>query len=487
MGKFKGFIEIERKNEENIPVYKRLKNFKEFTIKPDDKELEKQGSRCMDCGVPFCHSGCPLGNMIPDFNDAVHRKSWKEALKILHSTNNFPEFTGRLCPAPCEAACVLGLISPPVSIEMIEKYIVERGFSEGWIQPNIPKSRTGKKIAVIGSGPAGLAAAQQLNSAGHSVVVYERDDKVGGLLRYGIPDFKLEKNVIDRRINLMILEGIEFITSTEIGKDISIIDLYKKNDIVLLCGGATIKRSLPIPGSESENIIQAMHFLKHQNEAIEKNIPVNTELSAKGKNVIVIGGGDTGSDCIGTSNRQGAKSVVNFEIMPKPPKERSSENPWPYWPFTLKSSSSHEEGSDRKWSILTKEFITNNNGELTGLKTVEVKWEKTEDLKPKLVEIANSEKIWPCELVLLALGFTGPEKNIFEDLNLKLDSSNKPITNNYMTSDKKVFAAGDLRRGQSLIVWAISEGREAAHRIDELLMGHSKLPSKTKGDLPLVK
>ncbi len=405
MGKLKGFIEIERKNEENIPVYKRLKNFKEFTIKPDDKELEKQGSRCMDCGVPFCHSGCPLGNMIPDFNDAVHRKSWKEALKILHSTNNFPEFTGRLCPAPCEAACVLGLISPPVSIEMIEKYIVERGFSEGWIQPNIPKSRT----------------------------------------------------------------------------------LYKKNDIVLLCGGATIKRSLPIPGSESENIIQAMHFLKHQNEAIEKNIPVNTELSAKGKNVIVIGGGDTGSDCIGTSNRQGAKSVVNFEIMPKPPKERSSENPWPYWPFTLKSCSSHEEGSDRKWSILTKEFITNNNGELTGLKTVEVKWEKTEDLKPKLVEIANSEKIWPCELVLLALGFTGPEKNIFEDLNLKLDSSNKPITNNYMTSDKKVFAAGDLRRGQSLIVWAISEGREAAYRIDELLMGHSKLPSKTKGDLPLVK
>ena len=487
MGKIRGFIEYERKTEKNIPVYKRVKNFKEFTLKPDDKELEKQGSRCMDCGVPFCHSGCPLGNLIPDFNDAVYRRSWKEALIILHSTNNFPEFTGRLCPAPCESACVLGLVSPPVSIEMIEKYIVERGFSEGWIKAIKPKKKTGKKVAVVGSGPAGLAAAQQLNFAGHKVIVYERDEKIGGLLRYGIPDFKLEKSIIERRVNILIEEGIKFITSTEIGKDISIKELYKNNDIVLLCGGATIKRDLPIPGFDAEGIVQAMDFLKNQNEIIDDKRNMVPELNANGKNVIVIGGGDTGSDCIGTSNRQGAKSVVNFEILPKPPKERSLENPWPYWPFTLKSSSSHEEGSNRNWSILTKEFIKDDGGKLTGLKTVKVEWEKSINERPKLIEIEGSEKIWPCDMVLLALGFTGPEKNIFDDLNLKIDHFNKPVTENYMTSNKKVFAAGDVRRGQSLIVWAISEGREAAYKIDESLMGYSNLPTKTKGDLPLVK
>ena len=487
MGKLRGFLDYNRTVEKNIPVYKRIKNFKEFTIKPNDDELVKQGSRCMDCGVPFCHSGCPLGNLIPEFNDAVHNKNWKEALEILHSTNNFPEFTGRLCPAPCEAACVLGLISPPVSIEMIEKYIVERGFSEGWIKPNIPQKRTGKKIAIVGSGPAGLAAAQQLNIAGHSVIVYERDPKLGGLLRYGIPDFKLEKSIIDRRVNIMIEEGVKFKTSIEIGKDIEINELKEENDIVLLCGGATIKRTLPIPGHNASGIVQAMDFLKNQNEIVDGLKKVIPELDAHGKNVIVIGGGDTGSDCIGTSNRQGARSVVNFEILPKPPKERSNENPWPYWPFTLKSTSSHEEGIKREWSILTKEFITNDKGQLTGLKTVEVKWEKKTNSKPKLIEIENSEKIWPCELVLLALGFTGPEKNIADDLNLELDSANKPLTNNYKTSHKKVFAAGDLRRGQSLIVWAISEGREAAYKIDKELMGNSNLHSKTKGDLPLVK
>ena len=487
MGKIRGFIEYERKTEKNVPVYKRVKNFKEFTLKPDDKELEKQGSRCMDCGVPFCHSGCPLGNLIPEFNDAVYRRSWKEALIILHSTNNFPEFTGRLCPAPCESACVLGLVSPPVSIEMIEKYIVERGFSEGWIKAIKPKKKTGKKVAVVGSGPAGLAAAQQLNFAGHKVIVYERDEKIGGLLRYGIPDFKLEKSIIERRVNILIEEGIKFITSTEIGKDISIKELYKNNDIVLLCGGATIKRDLPIPGFDAEGIIQAMDFLKNQNEIIDDKRNMVPELNANGKNVIVIGGGDTGSDCIGTSNRQGAKSVVNFEILPKPPKERSLENPWPYWPFTLKSSSSHEEGSNRNWSILTKEFIKDDGGKLTGLKTVKVEWEKSINERPKLIEIEGSEKIWPCDMVLLALGFTGPEKNIFDDLNLKIDHFNKPVTENYMTSNKKVFAAGDVRRGQSLIVWAISEGREAAYKIDESLMGYSNLPTKTKGDLPLVK
>jgi len=487
LGKIRGFIEYDRKTEKTIPVYKRVKNFKEFTLKPDDKELEKQGSRCMDCGVPFCHSGCPLGNLIPDFNDAVHRRSWKEALIILHSTNNFPEFTGRLCPAPCESACVLGLVSPPVSIEMIEKYIVERGFSEGWIKAIKPKKRTGKKVAVVGSGPAGLAAAQQLNFAGHKVVVYERDEKIGGLLRYGIPDFKLEKSIIERRVNILIEEGIKFITSTEIGKDISIKELHNNNDVVLLCGGATIKRDLPIPGFDAVGIVQAMDFLKNQNEIIDNKRSMIPELNANGKNVIVIGGGDTGSDCIGTSNRQGAKSVVNFEILPKPPKERSLENPWPYWPFTLKSSSSHEEGSNRNWSILTKEFIKDVEGKLTGLKTVKVEWEKSINERPKLVEVKGSEKIWPCDLVLLALGFTGPEKNILQKLNLKIDSFNKPHTSEYKTTDSKVFAAGDLRRGQSLIVWAISEGREAAYRIDQHLMGRSNLPTKTKGDLPLVK
>ena len=487
MGKLKGFLEYDRKVEDNKPVYDRLKNYNEFTIKYDYNEVEKQGSRCMDCGVPFCHSGCPLGNLIPEFNDAVHNKNWKLAVDILHSTNNFPEFTGRLCPAPCEAACVLGLISPPVSIEMIEKYIVERGFSEGWIKAKIPQKRTGKKIAIVGSGPAGLAAAQQLNLAGHSVVVYERDLKIGGLLRYGIPDFKLEKNIIDRRIKLLIEEGIEFKTGVEVGKDIQISTLENKYDIILLCGGATIRRQLPIKGSNLKGVVQAMDFLKHQNEVVDKISKQTAALSAKNKNVIVIGGGDTGSDCIGTSNRHKANSVVNFEIQSKPPKQRSEENPWPYWPFTLKTSSSHEEGIKRQWSIMTKEFIGDKNGNLTGLKTVKVEWKKDEEDILKLMEIKGSEKIWPCELALLALGFTGPEISIFSDLDTKLDDFSKPITHEYQTSNPKVFAAGDLRRGQSLIVWAISEGREAAYNIDKYLMGKSTLPTKIKGDLPLVK
>ena len=487
MGKLRGFIEFDRTDESYVPVAKRIKNYDEFTIKPSDKELEKQGGRCMDCGVPFCHSGCPLGNLIPDFNDAVYNKKWKHALEILHSTNNFPEFTGRLCPAPCEAACVLGLINPPVSIEMIEKYIVERGFKEGWIEAQVPAKRTGKKIAIVGSGPAGLAAAQQLNLAGHNVTVYERDKKIGGLLRYGIPDFKLEKSIIDRRINLLIEEGIEFKTCIEVGKDIEVNALEKEFDIILLCGGATIKRELPIKGSNLKGVVQAMDFLKHQNEVVDKISDIDLSLSAKQKNVIVIGGGDTGSDCIGTSNRHKAKSVLNFEIQGKPPKKRTDENPWPYWPFTLKTSSSHEEGIKREWSIMTKEFIGDNNGNLTGLKTVNVSWEKDSNENYKLIEAEGSEKIWPCDLALLALGFTGPENLIFKDLKTEMDESSKPITNDYQTTNPKVFAAGDLRRGQSLIVWAISEGREAAYHIDKFLMGSTKLPSKTKGDLPSVK
>jgi glutamate synthase (NADPH/NADH) small chain len=486
MGKLKGFIEYERAEEGYIPVRKRLKNFKEFTIKPSESKLQKQGGRCMDCGVPFCHSGCPLGNLIPDFNDAVYHNEWEKALHILHSTNNFPEFTGRLCPAPCEAACVLGIINPPVSIEMIEKYIIERGFKEGWIKPMPPINRTGKKIAIIGSGPAGLAAAQQLNKAGHFIEVFERDNKVGGLLRYGIPDFKMEKNIIDRRVEVLIKEGIIFKTNTEVGKNFSI-EKLKKYDAVVLCAGATIKRNLPIKGSELNGIKQAMEFLKLQNEVVDGLQKTSKELNAEGKNVIVIGGGDTGSDCIGTSNRHGAKSVTNFEIMSKPSSSRTDENPWPYWPFKLKTTSSHEEGIQREWSILTKEFIGDKNGNVTGLKTVEVEWIKKEGERPQLKEIEGSEKLWPCDMALLALGFTGHEKSLVEQLGIETNDRAQLISNNYQTSIPHVFSAGDMRRGQSLIVWAISEGREAAVQVDKFLTGHSKLETKEKGDLPLVR
>ena len=486
MGKLKGFIEYERTDEGLVPVKKRVKNYKEFTLKPSDEKLKEQGGRCMDCGVPFCHSGCPLGNLIPDFNDAVYNNEWEKALYLLHSTNNFPEFTGRLCPAPCEAACVLGLINPPVSIEMIEKYIVERGFKEGWIKPNPPKIRTGKKIAVVGSGPAGLAAAQQLNKVGHEVHVFERDSKVGGLLRYGIPDFKMEKHIIDRRLSILEEEGIKFYTETEVGKDLSCEEL-KQYDSIVLCGGATIKRNLPIQGSNLNGVKQAMDFLKLQNEVVDGIKKTSEDLNAKNKDVIVIGGGDTGSDCIGTSNRQEAKSVTNFEIMPKPSKERSEENPWPYWPFKLKTTSSHEEGIHREWSILTKEFVGDKMGNVKSLKTVEVEWIKKEGQRPQLKEIDGSEKLWPCDLALLALGFTGHEPDLIDKLALKTDDNNQIITNNYQTSVPKIFSAGDMRRGQSLIVWAISEGREAAYEVDKFLMGSSKLETKEKGDLPLAR
>ena len=486
MGKLKGFIEYERTDEGLVPVKKRVKNYKEFTLKPSDEKLKEQGGRCMDCGVPFCHSGCPLGNLIPDFNDAVYNNEWEKALYLLHSTNNFPEFTGRLCPAPCEASCVLGLINPPVSIEMIEKYIVERGFKEGWIKPNPPKIRTGKKIAVVGSGPAGLAAAQQLNKVGHEVHVFERDSKIGGLLRYGIPDFKMEKHIIDRRLSILEEEGIKFYTETEVGKDLSC-EKLKEYDSVVLCGGATIKRNLPIKGSDLNGVKQAMDFLKLQNEVVDGIKKTSEDLNAKNKDVIVIGGGDTGSDCIGTSNRQEAKSVTNFEIMPKPSKERSDENPWPYWPFKLKTTSSHEEGIHREWSILTKEFVGDKMGNVKSLKTVEVEWIKKEGQRPQLKEIDGSEKLWPCDLALLALGFTGHEPDLIDRLALKTDDNNQIITNNYQTSVPKIFSAGDMRRGQSLIVWAISEGREAAYEVDKFLMGSSKLETKEKGDLPLAR
>lgn len=484
MGELGGFKKYERKQEGNVAVRERIKHYKEFTKPLHIKEQQKQGSRCMDCGIPFCHSGCPLGNLIPDFNDLIHKGEWKQALEILHATNNFPEFTGRLCPAPCEQACVLGLIDEPVSIENIEKSIVEKGFEEGWIVPQKPTKRTGKTIAIIGSGPAGLAAAQQLNRVGHSVVVFERDDQIGGLLRYGIPNFKLEKEIIDRRVDILKEEGIEFKTNVNVGVNYPVASL-KNFDAVLLSGGATMSRSIPIKGNEAKGVVQAMDFLTRQTKALfdeklQKNI-----IDAKGKNVIVIGGGDTGSDCIGTSNRQGAKSVTNFEIMSKPPSDRSVKTPWPFWPMQLKTSSSHDEGCDRNWLVSTKEFLTNDKGELYALKTVEVSWKTIPGQRPQIIEREGSEKIWPCDLALLALGFTGPDKSLPEQLGLELDTRTniKASIKDYKTNISGIFTAGDMRRGQSLIVWAISEGRQAAHHIDSYLMGASRLPLKDDNDL----
>lgn len=484
MGELGGFKKYERKQEINSAVKERIQNYKEFTSALPVEEQQNQGSRCMDCGIPFCHSGCPLGNLIPDFNDMVHKGEWKKALEILHATNNFPEFTGRLCPAPCEKACVLGIIDQPVSIENIEKYIIERGFKEGWIVPKKPEKRTGKTVAIVGSGPAGLAAAQQLNRVGHSVTVFERDDKVGGLLRYGIPNFKLEKEIIDRRIKILEAEGIVFKTNVNVGVNYSV-DKLKSFDSILLAGGATMARNIPIPGNDAKGVVQAMDFLTRQTKALFDPKLEKEVINAKDKNVIVIGGGDTGSDCIGTSNRHGAKSVTNFEIMPKPPMVRSERTPWPFWPLQLKTSTSHEEGCDRNWLINTKEFVTNEKGELTALRTVEVSWKTIPGQRPQLIEKENSEKTWPCDIALLALGFTGPEKTLPEKLGLDLDmrSNVKASTENYATNVPGIFTAGDMRRGQSLIVWAISEGRQAAHHIDAYLMGSSRLPLKDHNDL----
>ena len=484
MGKVTGFKEFERQDETYTSVKDRVKNYKEFTVPLSNKEITKQGSRCMDCGIPFCHSGCPLGNLIPDFNHMVHQGEWKKASWILHSTNNFPEFTGRLCPAPCEQACVLGIIEDPVSIENIEKNIVERAFKEGWIKPQPPKNRTDKTIAVIGSGPAGLAAAQQLNRAGHTVTVFERDDEVGGLLRYGIPNFKMEKGIIDRRIAILKAEGILFKTNINVGVNYSV-DELKSFDSIVLCGGSTERRSLPTPGIDADGVVQAMDFLTQQTKALFGK-EVKDQIMATDKDVIVIGGGDTGSDCIGTSNRHGAKSVVNFEIMPKPPGERSAKTPWPFWPLQLKTSSSHKEGADRNWLINTKEFIKDTNGKLTALKTVNVEWKMIPGERPQLIEIAGTEKTWPCDLALLALGFTGPESTLADKLGIEKDgrSNYKAVYGKYQTNIPNIFTAGDMRRGQSLIVWAISEGREAARQVDLYLMDKSELPSKDiTGDL----
>jgi glutamate synthase (NADPH/NADH) small chain len=436
----------------------------------------------MNCGVPFCHNGCPLGNIIPEFNDAVYRKEWKEAYDILSSTNNFPEFTGRICPAPCESACVLGINQPAITIEEIEKHIIEIAFDKGFVQPRKSIMHTGKKIAVVGSGPAGLAAAAQLNYAGHSVTVFERDQKPGGLLRFGIPDFKLEKWVIERRIKLMEDEGILFRCNANVGIDVSINELLREFNVIVLAGGSTIPRDLNIPGRELKGVHYAMDFLKQQNNRVS-NIEVGAEdILATNKNVVVIGGGDTGSDCVGTSNRQKAKAVTQFELLPMPPQERTNFMPWPSYPMTLKTTSSHEEGAQRYWAIATKEFIGDGNGNLKALKIVDLEWQITEDGKPaKFVEIDNSEREIPCELALLAMGFIHPQhEGLLNQLEIELDDRGnvKASEKEYQTNISKIFTAGDMRRGQSLVVWAISEGRECARKVDEFLMGSSLLEQK---------
>ena len=488
MGKITGFLEFKRENESYIAPEKRIENYKEFTITLPENHLKDQGARCMDCGIPFCHSGCPLGNLIPDFNDKVYKGKWKEAAEILHKTNNFPEFTGRLCPAPCEEACVLGINEDPVTIENIEKNIVETAFNEGWITAQPPKVRTKKTVAVIGSGPAGLAAAQQLNRAGHTVTVFERDEKVGGLLRYGIPDFKMEKHVIDRRVAVLEEEGITFKTNAHVGVNVDANKLKDDFDAVVLCGGATVRRSIPIPGADLKGVTQAMDFLKLNNQYVDGLVDFKDIISAKGKDVIVIGGGDTGSDCIGTSNRHGATSVTNFEILSKPTEGRPAHQPWPYWPMKLKTTSSHQEGVERFFSISTKEFLGDKDGNLIGLKTVEVEWIFKPGERPQLKEVPNTEKEWKCDLALLALGFTGAEKTLADQFGLNMDfrTNIEASTKDYATNVPGVFAAGDMRRGQSLIVWAISEGRQAAHHIDTYLMGESCLPLKDDSDLPRV-
>jgi glutamate synthase (NADPH) small chain len=489
MGQIDGFMKFNREMPKSRDPKERIKDYKEVYTPLEKEKVKQQAARCMDCGVPFCHNGCPLGNVIPDFNDAVYNGKWEEAIKILSSTNNFPEFTGRICPAPCEASCVLSINNNPVTIEYIEKTIAEQAWEKGYIKPNPPKSRTGKRVAVVGSGPAGLAAAAQLNKAGHWVTVFERSDRIGGLLRYGIPDFKLEKTVLDRRIRLMEQEGIIFRTNAHVGVNISANHLKSEFDAVVVCGGASAPRDLPIPGRNFKGVHFAMDFLSQQNKRVAGDRIFSGEIMATDKNVLVIGGGDTGSDCVGTSNRHGAKSITQIELLAKPPVKRNdASNPWPLWPMVLMTSSSHEEGADRQWAILTKEFLGDNNGRLTGLKVVEIKWGVNAQGKMGFEEIPGTERVLPCELALLAIGFVGAEKGgLVEELKLELDERGNIKSTNYMTSEEGVFAAGDIRRGQSLVVWAISEGREAARAVDTWLMGESHLEAKDESFIHIEK
>jgi glutamate synthase (NADPH/NADH) small chain len=478
MGKITGFLEFERELPARRPVIERLRDWRELEGKLPEDKLQAQGARCMDCGIPFCHKGCPLGNIIPDWNDLVYRGRWRQAIDRLHATNNFPEFTGRICPAPCEEACTLNINNDPVTIKQIEKQIIDHAFKEGWVVPQVPVRRTGKTVAVIGSGPAGLACAQQLARAGHLVTVFERADRIGGLLRYGIPDFKMEKHLIDRRMRQMEAEGVTFRAGVNVGSDVSTEQLRREFDALVLTGGATQARDLPIPGRELDGIHFAMDFLPQQNKVVAGD-PVPNQISAAGKRVVILGGGDTGSDCLGTSNRQGATAVFQFELLPKPPEARTEEvAPWPYWPMILRTSSSHEEGVIRDWSINTKRF-SGTNGRVQKLHGVRLEWRKGDNGRPQMVEIPGSEFELDCDLVLLALGFLGPERpGPIADLGLKLDErGNVAADENYMASVPGVFACGDLRRGQSLVVWAIWEGRECARGVDAYLTGRTDLPS----------
>ncbi|MEE3054898.1 MAG: glutamate synthase subunit beta [Planctomycetota bacterium] len=487
MGKVTGFKEFDREPVPYTEPEERVKNYDEFLADVPETHLKTQGARCMDCGVPFCQSatGCPVDNLIPEWNDLVYQGRWREALERLHKTNNFPEFTGRVCPAPCEGACVLGITDPPVTIKNIENAIVDRGFAEGWIQAEPPAERSGKKVAVIGSGPAGLACAAQLNKAGHLVTVYERANRIGGLLMYGIPNMKLDKDTVDRRVDLLRQEGIEFVTDAHVGVNLDIQELRDANDAIALCCGATSPRDLPIPGRELDGIHFAMEFLTlNTNSLLDSNLEDGNFISARDKDVIVIGGGDTGTDCIGTSMRHGCSSLVNFELLPRPPDSRGPDNPWPQWPRIFRVDYGHAEvaakfGDDpREFSILSKEFIAGADGQVRGIRTVQVEWNKDDSGRFQMAEIPGSEKEFKADLVLLAMGFLGPEDTIVGKLGLETDerSNFKADYGSYATSIEGVFAAGDCRRGQSLVVWAINEGREAAREVDRYLVGSTSLP-----------
>ena len=479
MGKPTGFLETHRRTPMRRSVKQRTGDFNEFYRHWPEKQIKEQGGRCMNCAVPFCHVGCPLGNLIPDWNDLVYKGEWERALRALHATNNFPEFTGRICPAPCEASCVLSINEEPVTIEYIEKAIVDRGFAEGWISPNPPAYRTGKKVAVIGSGPSGLAAAQQLNNAGHLVTVFERDEYIGGLLRLGIPDFKLEKSVVQRRVELMQQEGVDFRTSVNVGVTLEVADLEREFDAICLTIGSTTPRDLQVPGRKLKGIHFAMEYLTQQNRRISGGeIPSGDIITAKGKTVVILGGGDTGADCLGTAHRQGAKAVIQCEILSEPPQERQANNPWPQWPTVFRSSAAHEEGGDRKYAITTKAF-SGEQGKVQGLTCAQVEWISGQGVsRPEMREIAGGEFEIKADLVLLAMGFIHPEHNgLLTDLQVDLDQrGNVKLDRRRMSSKDGIFAAGDAARGQSLVVWAIAEGRETARCIDEYLMGSSELP-----------
>ncbi len=483
MGDITGFKKVPRDWGTKQSPEQRVKHFKEFVIDASEQEQSKQASRCMDCGVPFCHSGCPLGNLIPAFNEAVFQSDWKLAFELLSSTNNFPEFTGRICPAPCESACVLGINNDPVSIESIEKSIAEKAFEAGWVEVKQPEQRSPYSVAIVGSGPAGLAAAEQLNQAGHTVTIFEKSAQAGGLLRYGIPDFKLDKSVVERRVELMRNAGIRFQLNTNVGFDVDPNELREQFDALLLCGGSAVPRDLQIEGRHLSGINYAMDFLSQSNKRVAGEAFPEPEITVDQQEVIVIGGGDTGSDCIGTSNRLGASSIRQIEIMHKPGLLRSPENPWPHWPFTLSTSSSHEEGCLRQWAIRTKAFVSENGKDVSGIKVVNVEWSKNEQGKYQMTELRDTERILPCTRVFLAMGFTHPTLDgMIEKLGVELDQRKNVHTQDFRTSIDKVFAAGDMNRGQSLVVWAISEGRQAAESIHRFLCGtHSNLAAQPQG------